>query len=153
MSEDITSSVPHKACVMFCIGDYLNAVVIDASATTTKPAEDDDYRKRIISRDNTVDDDVLHHDRAVHSSLSNRQRQKLKRKLKKQQAIKLNGRQKARNIDQSLRLHQFVSTCFRSELNIAENGCGHFIHNAPKVSAHQRRSWSTTKIKPSYSSE
>ena len=121
---------------MFCIGSCLHAVVTDASATTTTPAEDDDCSKRIISRDNTVDDDVLHHDAAVHCNLSNRQRQKLKRKLKKQQAIKLNGRQKARNIDQSLRLHQFVSTCFRSELNIAENGCGHFIQNAPKVSAH-----------------
>ncbi len=121
---------------MFCIDSFLNAVVTDVSATTTTPAEDDDCKKRIISRDNTVDDDVLHQDTAVHSSLSKRQRQKLKRKLKKQQAIKLNGRQKARNIDQSLRLHQFVSTCFRSELNIAENGCGHFIQNAPKVSAH-----------------
>ena len=110
---------------MFFTGGFLNAVVADASATTTAIAVDG-CKKGIVLSGTTLDD----------VSLSNRQRQKLKRKLKKQQAIKLNGRQKARNIDRSLRLHQFVSTCFRSELNIAENGVGCFIQNAPKVSAH-----------------
>jgi len=40
------------------------------------------------------------------------------------------------DINNPLRLHQFVSTVFRSELNIAENGTGYFIRNAPKASAH-----------------
>ena len=35
-----------------------------------------------------------------------------------------------------LRLHQFISTVFRSELNVAENGAGYFIKNGPKASAH-----------------
>ena len=35
-----------------------------------------------------------------------------------------------------LRLQQFISKAFRSELNIAENGAGYFINNAPKASAH-----------------
>ena len=39
-------------------------------------------------------------------------------------------------INNPLRLHQFVTTVFRSELNIAENGTGNFIKNAPKASAH-----------------
>jgi len=40
------------------------------------------------------------------------------------------------DINNPLRLHQFVSIVFRSELNIAENGTGYFIKNAPKASAH-----------------
>ena len=40
------------------------------------------------------------------------------------------------DINNPLRLHQFVTTVFRSELNIAENGTGYFIKNAPKASAH-----------------
>ena len=40
------------------------------------------------------------------------------------------------DINNPLRLHQFFSTVFRSELNIAENGTGYFIKNAPKASAH-----------------
>jgi len=40
------------------------------------------------------------------------------------------------DINNPLRLHQFVSTVFRSELNIAENGTGYFIRNAAKASAH-----------------
>lgn len=35
-----------------------------------------------------------------------------------------------------LRLHQFVCTNFREELNVAENGAGFFIKNAVRVSAH-----------------
>ena len=35
-----------------------------------------------------------------------------------------------------LRLHHFISTVFRSELNVAENGAGYFIKNGPKASAH-----------------
>ena len=40
------------------------------------------------------------------------------------------------DINNPLRLHQFVSIVFRSELNIAENGTGYFIKNGPKASAH-----------------
>ena len=40
------------------------------------------------------------------------------------------------DINNPLRLHQFVTTVFRSELNIAENGTGYFIKNGPKASAH-----------------
>jgi len=40
------------------------------------------------------------------------------------------------DINNPLRLHQYVTTVFRSELNIAENGTGYFIKNAPKASAH-----------------
>ena len=35
-----------------------------------------------------------------------------------------------------LRLHHFINTVFRSELNVAENGAGYFIKNGPKASAH-----------------
>ena len=73
------------------------------------------------------------------NTLSNRQRQKLKRKLKKQKAIE-QKRRLTTGVSQSLpsyrRLHHFISTVFRSELNIAENGVGHFIRNAASVSAH-----------------
>ncbi|KAL7533323.1 hypothetical protein ACHAXR_007910 [Thalassiosira sp. AJA248-18] len=82
--------------------------------------------------------------------LSNKQQQKAKRKLIKQQAKDLKRhRQVEDNLTKNrtsspqsqavalpLRLHQFVSTVFRSELNVAENGAGHFIKNAPRVSAH-----------------
>lgn len=129
---------------MFFTDGLLNAVVDDAPFTEAS----DDFKKATVLSGNTSDKDELSN--AIHdSNLSNRQRQKLKRKLKKQHAIKLNRRQKGCSIDadtaqsrpsppprRSLRLHQFVSTCFRSELNIAENGVGHFIQNAPKVSAH-----------------
>ena len=103
--------------------------------------------------------------------LSNKQQQKAKRKLRKQQAKELkrkreslddndlnylinddnnnnNAGQKQNALSHAsasphdhvapptIRLHQFISTVFRSELNIAENGTGYFIKNAPKVSAH-----------------
>mmetsp|Transcript_20459 Transcript_20459/g.40810 ORF Transcript_20459/g.40810 Transcript_20459/m.40810 type:complete len:778 (+) Transcript_20459:76-2409(+) len=131
---------------LFAVVDYsLESNV--CNFTTSSPTDNDDKNGNAVSF-NTLDD-VSHHDAAINdNNLSNRQRQKLKRKLKKQQAIQLSRRQKACNIDvdnaqscpspsrQSLRLHQFVSTCFRSELNISENGVGCFINNAAKVSAH-----------------
>ena len=126
---------------MFYSGGFLNAVadvnydVDDAKKANTfsnnnerKPSYDDSFD---TSYDKT-------------KTLSNRQRQKLKRKLRKQKAIEL-SRSQCSNCDpdkaqppspQKLRLHQFISTYFRSELNIAENGVGYFIQNAPKVSAH-----------------
>ena len=36
----------------------------------------------------------------------------------------------------AIRLHHFVSTVFRSELNVCENGAGYFIKNAPRSSSH-----------------
>jgi len=85
--------------------------------------------------------------------LSRKQQQKAKRKLKKQHAKELKRHKLEDNLTKEkistsssplkidheaapLRLHQFVSTVFRSELNVAENGAGYFIKNAPKVSAH-----------------
>ncbi len=132
---------------MFFTGGFLNALVDDVPFTEAS----DDVKRASASSRNTSFEDELSFDEAaiIHDgNLSNRQRQKLKRKLKKQHAIKLNRRQTGCNIDadtaqsrpsqprRSLRLHQFVSTTFRSELNIAENGVGNFIQNAPKVSAH-----------------
>ncbi|KAL9186346.1 hypothetical protein ACHAXT_005584 [Thalassiosira profunda] len=83
--------------------------------------------------------------------LSRRQRQKLERKLKKkqmkQQARDLKRRRQSEGSATEgsaplqrkvtpLRLHQFISTAFRSELNVAENGTGHFVKNGPRASAH-----------------
>ena len=43
---------------------------------------------------------------------------------------------KKQDNQQPLRLHPFVCTAFRSELNVAENGAGLFIKNGARVSAH-----------------
>ena len=82
-------------------------------------------------------------DSQSNEKLSRRQQKKVNRKLKKQQA-KESKRQLNSEVTEDkntppqapLRLHQYVSTVFRSELNVAENGAGYFIKNAPKVSAH-----------------
>ena len=129
---------------MFYSGGFLNAVV-DGCASTTSPNDDEySYKRKSTTSGNTSDDNI------DDGNLSNRQRQKLKRKLKKQEAIKLKRQLEAssscnNDISQScpspsshqpIRLHQFIGIVFRSELNIAENGGGYFIQNAPKVSAH-----------------
>ncbi len=145
---------------MFYSSGFLNAVVDEGlvtdgscgyTSTTSPPADNYDCdRKSTMSGNATSGDDASSYDVTIDdSNLSNRQRQKLKRQLKKQEAIKRKRQLKACNNDpdkaqscssspshQPLRLHQFISTFFRSELNIAENGVGHFIQNAPKVSAH-----------------
>lgn len=145
---------------MFYSGGFLNAVVdeglvsVSSGYTITSPSTDyyDSDRKSTSGNTTTssIGDVSSLSDDVNDSNLSNRQRQKLKRKLKKQEAIKRKRLLKTGNHDtakaqscissstshQPLRLHQFISIVFRSELNIAENGVGYFIQNAPKVSAH-----------------
>ena len=136
---------------MFYDNGFLHAVVdvdglrsrANSNSTTTGAVSsaDGDRKERNLSDNKTSGD----HDVSISAAfiddntLSNRQRQKLKRKLKKQKAIE-QKRRLTTDVSQSLpsyrRLHHFIATVFRSELNIAENGVGHFIQNAASVSAH-----------------
>ena len=95
----------------------------------------------------------------ANQKLSNRQQNKITRQLRKKQAkehLKLHTQEQkdtVTNKDKSattatsssqntsspaivLRLHHFISTVFRSELNISENKIGCFITNARSVSSH-----------------
>lgn len=58
--------------------------------------------------------------------------------LSKDIELKLNSASTAdkEQDNQPLRLHPFICTAFRSELNVAENGAGRFIKNGARVSAH-----------------
>mmetsp|Transcript_19001 Transcript_19001/g.35427 ORF Transcript_19001/g.35427 Transcript_19001/m.35427 type:complete len:853 (+) Transcript_19001:42-2600(+) len=132
-------------------------ILREASLLHTKNDETD------ISAPN-IDLDSGKNNEIKEKTLSNKQQQKAKRKLKKQQAKDQLKKRHCRlgnnsnNVESTLsspqkdnangksatsattapplRLHQFVSTVFRSELNVAENGAGYFVKNAPKVSAH-----------------
>lgn len=136
---------------MFYDNSFLHAVVdvdglgsrANSNNTTTAAVSSAEgvIKGRNLSDNKTSGDHDVSSSEAVidDNTLSNRQRQKLKRKLKKQKAIE-QKRRLTTDVSQSLpsyrRLHHFISTVFRSELNIAENGVGHFIRNAASVSAH-----------------